>query len=153
TAKYNVLFAAVCDEEAGFGGVKHFALNYDAVLEGLGLQDTPPVCAIIAEPTNFCPVVGHKGAVRWTVKTEGVAAHSSNPQAGVNAIYEMARVITKLEDYAGNLANTKPHPYFNKPALSVGLIAGGSAANIVPDYCQIEVDRRLIPGESPETAT
>lgn len=153
SARYNVLFAAVCDEEAGFGGVKHFAANYDSILAELGILNTPPVCAIVAEPTNFCPVIGHKGAVRWIVKTEGIAAHSSNPQNGVNAIYKMARVVTKLEDYAKYLADTEPHPYFNKPALSVGLITGGSAANIVPDYCEIEVDRRLIPGETPEGAT
>ena len=39
------------------------------------------------------------------------------------------------------------HPLVGPPTCSVGLIEGGSQINIVPDRCQITVDRRLVPGE------
>ncbi len=36
--------------------------------------------------------------------------------------------------------------------INVGVIKGGTKINIVPDYCEVEVDRRLIPGETPQIA-
>jgi acetylornithine deacetylase len=65
----------------------------------------------------------------------------------------MARVVQVLEDYAAELAGIgESHPLFGTPTLSVGRIVGGTSVNIVPDSCSIEVDRRLIPGETWESA-
>ena len=44
-----------------------------------------------------------------------------------------------------------PHPLCGPPTLSVGRISGGISVNTVPDECLIEIDRRVVPGESPET--
>ena len=44
------------------------------------------------------------------------------------------------------------HPMLGSPTLSVGTIRGGTQVNVVPAECQIEIDRRLLPGESPEKA-
>src|SRR4051794_31436112 len=49
--------------------------------------------AIVSEPTRLDLIDCHKGAVRWKVRTRGVACHSSTPRLGVNAIYRMARVV------------------------------------------------------------
>lgn len=104
--------------------------------------------AIVAEPTGLDLVNYHKGAVRWKVRAGGVACHSSTPGRGVNAIYRMARVVAALADYASELARQEPHPVLGHPSLSVGRIEGGQSVNSVPDSCEIEIDRRLIPGES-----
>jgi len=142
TVRYNILFAAVCDEESGFGGVTSF-------VHRLEKKELPPVAAaIVAEPTLLNPVAAHKGVARWTISTTGVAAHSSTPHLGSNAIYTMAPVIQALEVYAGELLDRTPHPTLGTPTLSVGVIHGGSAVNIVPEHCEIQVDRRLIPGET-----
>ena len=108
--------------------------------------------AIVAEPTLLQIVNCHKGAVRWKVRTEGVACHSSTPQLGDNAIYRMGDVIAALKDHASELANDAPHPALGPPSLSVGRIEGGQSVNVVPDWCEIEVDRRLVPGETQRDA-
>jgi acetylornithine deacetylase len=139
--RYNVLFAAVCDEESGFSGVCHFMNNLPR------FHDKAPLFAIVAEPTDLQPVVAHKGTARWEVVTRGVAAHSSTPHLGVNAIYGMAPVIQRLQKLAAELESGPSHPQLGTATLSVGTIHGGSAVNIVPDECTLQVDRRLIPGE------
>src|SRR5438094_299900 len=53
---------------------------------------------VAGEPTNLEVVVAHKGSVRWRVETKGIACHSSMPHLGVNAITNMARVITAIEE-------------------------------------------------------
>jgi acetylornithine deacetylase len=108
--------------------------------------------AIVAEPTALNLVNCHKGALRWKVRTVGVACHSSTPERGVNAIYRMGRVLEALEAYAERLALSAPDPILGPPSLSVGRIEGGQSVNIVPDWCEIEIDRRLIPGEDPGAA-
>jgi acetylornithine deacetylase/succinyl-diaminopimelate desuccinylase family protein len=103
--------------------------------------------AIVAEPTLLKIVDRHKGAVRWKIRTRGVACHASTPKLGENAIYAMARVVSALEEYAGVLAGSTPEPGLGPPSLSVGRIEGGVSVNVVPDWCEVEIDRRVIPGE------
>jgi acetylornithine deacetylase len=59
----------------------------------------------------------------------------------------MGRVLEALESYAGSLSRSEPDPILGPPSLSVGRIEGGLSVNVVPDWCEIEVDRRLLPGE------
>jgi len=106
--------------------------------------------AIVAEPTMLDVVDTHKGAVRWKIRAEGVACHSSTPRLGENAIYKMARVVSALAEYADNLIDhATADPRLGPPTLSVGRIEGGTSVNVVPDWCEIEIDRRLIGFESP----
>jgi acetylornithine deacetylase len=108
--------------------------------------------AVVAEPTMLELVDTHKGALRWKVRTRGVACHSSAPELGRNAIYLMGRVVSALAEYAEVLAWSTPDPILGPPSLSVGRIEGGQSVNVVPDWCEIEIDRRLIPGEVPRHA-
>jgi acetylornithine deacetylase len=78
-----------------------------------------------------------------------VACHSSTPHLGDNAIYRMARVVESLAAHAKTLSQSAPDPVLGPPTLSVGRIEGGQSVNVVPDWCEVEVDRRVIPGESP----
>ncbi len=103
--------------------------------------------AIVAEPTRLNLVDRHKGAVRWKILVKGVACHSSTPLLGKNAIYRMAEVVGHLKVYAEVLAASPPDAVLGPPTLSVGRIEGGQSVNVVPDWCQIEIDRRVIPGE------
>jgi acetylornithine deacetylase len=141
-ARYNVLFAAVCDEESGFAGVRH-------LLQNLPL---PVTFAVIAEPTDLQPLAAHKGVARWNLTTRGLAAHSSTPHLGRNAIYTMADALLALRTHANQLTARAPHAQLGAPTLSVGVITGGSAVNVVPDTCTIQIDRRLVPGETPASA-
>lgn len=105
--------------------------------------------AIVAEPTRLQIVNCHKGAVRWKVRAHGVACHSSTPQLGSNAIYKMAAIVSALGEHACALMGSAPDPVLGPPTLSVGRIEGGQSVNVVPDWCEIEIDRRVIPGERP----
>jgi len=134
-----VTLAAAANEECGHGGVV-------TLLES-GLHADG---AVVGEPTLLQVVVAHKGACRLEITTHGVAAHSSEPNKGNNAIYAMARIIQALEAYAGELGDRPKHPLVSGPTCSVGMIDGGQAPNVVPDRCEISVDRRMIPGECTE---
>lgn len=151
TPRYNVLYAGVSDEESGFAGVKgmvqRLSMRDHSLFGGLNI-----VGAVVAEPTLLNPVKAHKGVIRWTISTHGVASHSSTPHLGKNAVYAMAPVLAALQAHADDLQARTPDPELGAPTLSVGIIQGGSAVNIVPDLCEIQVDRRLVPGETPMSA-
>lgn len=105
---------------------------------------------VVGEPTGCRVVTAHKAVVRWRLHTTGKAAHSSTPEHGHNAIYDMARLVTALERYNNErLATGVGHPRLGAPTLSVGTIQGGTQVNIVPERCVIDIDRRVVPGEDP----
>ncbi len=135
----SIVAAFTVDEESGFTGVRHLARNLPP---GLSF-------AVVAEPTRLEVVVAHKGLVRWKVRTRGRSCHSARPADGVNAVYRMAPVLSALEEYAADLAGRHPHPLLGSPTLSVGVIRGGTSVNTVPGSCEVEIDRRLLPGEDP----
>jgi acetylornithine deacetylase len=127
--------AAVVDEEFSYRGVSRLC-------EGLRAD-----AALVAEPTGLRPVIASKGVVRWRIVVHGKAAHSGKPHLGVNAIQHMARVLLVLERDHLRLGE-KGHPLLGPATLNVGVIKGGVQVNFVPDHCCIEVDRRLLPGET-----
>jgi succinyl-diaminopimelate desuccinylase len=102
--------------------------------------------ALVGEPTDLQPVIAHKGALWLRVSTLGKSAHSARPHLGVNAIEKMMKLISQLN----SIPLKKEHPLLGKPTLNVGKIQGGTKINIVPDRCEIEVDRRMLPNEKKE---
>ena len=135
----DVYFCALMGEESGNHGAK-------ALAESGFKADF----SVAGEPTNGRIVYTHKGALSYKVITRGRSAHGSLPEKGVNAIGKMAEVVQYLlGDYARALAKTVD-PVLGVPTVNVGTICGGTQSNIVPDYCEIEVDRRTVPGEAHE---
>ncbi len=118
------------------------------------LAETPEIAdlAIVAEPTKLDIVDRHKGSIRWKIRANGTACHSSTPQLGDNAIYRMGRILGVLAEHACHLAGSTPDPVLGPPSLSVGRIEGGQSVNVVPDWCEVEIDRRVIPGEQSSDA-
>ncbi|MBX3420955.1 MAG: M20 family metallopeptidase [Pirellulaceae bacterium] len=148
----DILLAATIDEEYSYRGVL-------ALCDGMEARtcDQPPIgtpleaaLAVVAEPTELRLVVASKGVLRWKIETIGQAAHSSKPHLGRNAIVAMSRVIEALQADAPQLTATE-HPLLGSPTLNIGVIQGGVQVNFVPDRCTIEIDRRLIPGETWQT--
>ena len=139
----NIAVLFVTDEEATKTGAKAFVQRQ---LEHLGWK---PTGVIVGEPTLCQPVVAHNGVIRWKINTRGVAAHSSNPSKGHSAISAMAKLILEFEkEYCSKISFT--HPLTGKAACSVNTISGGTSVNIIPDFCEIEIDRRTLPGEDSE---
>ncbi|HEV2970292.1 MAG TPA: M20 family metallopeptidase [Pirellulales bacterium] len=146
-----VVLACTVNEEHGFTGASGLCRLWSG--ERSSLVPRAPDAAIVAEPTRLGIVVAHKGVVRWRCRTNGRAAHSSQPEAGDNAIYRMAPIVAALERYHREvLGGSAAHPLCGRPTLSLGTIAGGISVNTIPDQCTIEIDRRLLPGEDPARA-
>lgn len=140
--RLNIGVVFTVDEEAGMTGAASFART--------ALPAWPGKVAgiIVGEPTELRPIIAHNGIVRWTTVTHGRAAHSSDPAQGRSAISAMLRVVARLESHYASLVSARVDPLTGNAAGSVNVIRGGTQVNIVPDRCEIEVDRRLIPGES-----
>lgn len=135
----NLLIAATVDEEDAARAAPIFARWVQA-------QKIPLDELMVAEPTHCRPVYGHKGSIRLKFSVQGVACHASQPQQGKNAITAAARVVTALDDEHRRLqALDTP---LGPPALTVSLINGGVGANIVPDVCELTIDRRTVAGEA-----
>lgn len=142
-ARNNAAVLFTVDEEDGKTGITSFVYRQ---LPKLGFR---PSGAIVGEPTALRPVVAHCGVARWGIRTHGIAAHSSDPSKGRSAIRMMMRVIEELEsNYIARLSVS--HPLTGPARCSINIIHGGTAVNIVPDQCEIWVDRRVVPGENPE---
>ncbi len=138
--KADIYFLGSVDEEYTFKGILHFLKG------GFRAQG-----AVAGEPTELDLVIAHKGMVRWRIVVTGKAAHSSKPKEGINAITKMARIIDRIEEEMQPRLSQISHPLVGPPTLSIGKIEGGVQINIVPDRCVIELDRRLNPGEDPDS--
>ena len=129
--------------------------NMDEEFQMLGskaIGPTGPMAnqGIIGEPTNLQICPANKGRVSTKIITRGRAAHSSVPERGVNAIVRMAKIIQAFEDYNDELLNRTPHALCGRGRFTPGVIQGGVQVNMVPDFCELEVDRRTVPGETKE---
>lgn len=141
TPQANLLIAATIDEEVGAAGAPAFANWIQA-------QQLKIDQMIVAEPTLCTPVYGHKGLVRMCFEVHGQAAHSSQPELGQNAITAAAPMLLALEKEAQRLLSIPAQTALGPGRLTVTLITGGRGINVVPDRCQVSIDRRTLPGES-----
>ena len=105
----------------------------------------PDYC-IICEPSDNLITLGHTGKVQARIKTHGISAHGSAPEKGVNAVYEMAEIITRVDELNKRLQAT---PGCGTIVLSQ-ISCVSASLNAVPSECEIYLDRRLRLGESIE---
>ncbi len=130
------IFVATSDEEAGSSGAQ------TVVDSGkLGKIDV----AICAEPTDLNIGIAEKGMLWFKVKTFGKSAHGSQPELGINAIELMTQLMLKIKE----IVPIQHHSILKSTTLNFGIISGGTKINIVPDYCELHIDMRLIPGQMP----
>jgi succinyl-diaminopimelate desuccinylase len=134
-----VVFVITAGEETGCQGAAYLEdlQRKSGVLGKAG-------AIVVGEPTANYPYIGHKGAYWLKAKMRGVTAHGSMPELGVNALYKMAKAITKLESY--DFAEPQ-HIVMGKPSLNVGTAQGGLNVNSVPDEAVIGIDIRTIPNQ------
>jgi acetylornithine deacetylase len=139
----------------------HIALSYDEELACRGAPSMvremveavpPPSAVIVGEPTRHAVVTGHKASVQLRTEVTGFAVHSSRIDQGVSAVMNAARLIAWHEDVmAENQRRADPADPFEPPytTLHCGMVAGGSAANIVSSSAWFYSDIRAIPSEDP----
>jgi len=135
----SITLTAVCDEQIGGAlGIRHL-IEKGYVKGDMGIN---------CEATNLDTVdVAHKGIYQCDITIQGKAIHGSRPWLGINAIDKASSVIEEIKKLARELEGRK-HPLLRFPTVNVSTIHGGTAANMIPSKCTMEVNRRLIPGET-----
>jgi acetylornithine deacetylase len=136
----DVIVTAVVDEEYASIGTMAIVGTYTA--DG----------AIVTEPTKLELSVAHKGFIWFDITTRGIAAHGSKPALGIDAIAKMGKVLVGLEELDARLRSGDSHPLLGTGSIHASLIHGGTELSSYPASCTLSVERRLIPGETPERA-
>ncbi|MBI4304078.1 MAG: M20/M25/M40 family metallo-hydrolase [Chloroflexi bacterium] len=93
--------------------------------------------AVIGEPTNLVPCLGHYGYLEVLLRTRGKRAHASMPELGQNAIEMMLRLLLKVTQY---VTSSSQGLVYNIRELS-----GFPSEFIVPDTCEAYLDLHLPP--------
>ncbi len=126
----------VCEEYCDGVNLQHFYKQY-------GLK--PDYC-VICEPSGNLITLGHTGKFQAEIITTGVSAHGSAPEKGINAVYEMAEIITRVDELNKKLRTTP-----NGGSIVLSDISSKEVSlNAVPHECKIYLDRRLKLGETLE---
>jgi acetylornithine deacetylase/succinyl-diaminopimelate desuccinylase-like protein len=139
-----LLLTFVADEEINSMGSKYVVA--DARERAAAID-----AVIIGEPTGNQVHAAHKGVLRPLLRVNGQTAHSSRPELGVNAI-QKAGLLLSLLDAEDRRLRHHNHALLGPATLTVTRISGGIADNVVPDACEIVLDRRLLPGEEADAA-
>jgi succinyl-diaminopimelate desuccinylase len=139
-SKGEIIFHTVGDEETGsIWGTRHL------IEQGIGADAD---FAINTEPTSNRIELGERGVRVIKVAITGHSSHAGRPHLGKNAISAAARLIeliNQMEFTDFNAAFEIP-----TPSISVTVINGGQTTNVIPDFCEFTIDRRMIPGETTE---
>lgn len=116
------------------------------LIEGDGFPR--PDAVLLAEATDLTLRRGHRGRCEVKVRVEGKAAHASTPELGENAILKMRPVLDALDQMRSSLP---VDPVLGKGTQVVTVIESPHTPNSVPGWCEATIDRRLTPGETPES--
>jgi len=102
--------------------------------------------AILGEPSNGEVEGGCNGTLRALVRTRGVRAHAARAWIGENAIHAAAPILTRLAEYRAGHIEVDGLVY--RESLSAVRISGGVAGNVIPDYCEVEINYRFAPSKT-----
>ena len=141
-----VHFAFSYDEEIGCVGVR-------TLLRELEKRPHKPKSCVIGEPTGMRVVRAHKGKVSKRCRVHGLESHSGMAHLGANAVEAAAEIVAFLKNQARRFRDEGPFDHeFDPPYTTVhtGTIAGGTALNIVPKFCEFEAEIRQLPGYDTE---
>lgn len=124
---------------------------HEECFEGVAAREisaaVKPDYVVIGEASDLNIKIGQRGRAEIVVETFGKPAHSANPEKGINAVYQMCRVIEAIRGL------TPPeHPVLGKGILELTDVKSSPypGASVVPEYCRATYDRRLLAGETPK---
>jgi acetylornithine deacetylase len=141
TLSGDLILTFVADEEFG-------SIGTEDILKRIRAD-----AAVVTEPTDLKISRAHRGFIWYEVETFGVAAHGSRFDEGVDANIRMGRFLSRLDKLEKDLRQRSPHPLAGPPSLHAPRIHGGTEISTYADHCFLEIERRTIPGENPESIT
>lgn len=130
--------ALVVDEEYASTGAQAFLSRHHA-----------DAC-ILTEPSEGRLILGHKGFVWLEVETTGRAAHGSRWDLGSSAIAKMSPIITALARFDSEVLRSRIDPLVGAASQHCGFIEGGTGPSTYAAHCRLLLERRTLPGETPE---
>lgn len=151
------IFAGAIAKQFGFDSGKTIYVScgvFEEDCDGENLKhlfkelNLKPDYVVICEPSGNKISLGHKGKAQVSIRTQGISAHGSAPEKGVNAIYEMAEIIQRVEKT--NLGLMKKNGRHGTLVLS-RISSISASLNAVPSECEVYLDRRMVPGESADS--
>jgi acetylornithine deacetylase len=149
-----ILAAAVSLRDAGLRGRVLLALVADEEYTSLGADDfvrrhRADGC-ILTEASEGRLITAHKGFAWIEARTQGRAAHGSRWDLGVSAIARMGRIVAALDDLDRRTLRARTHPLVGPASLHCAKIDGGVGLSTYAPACTLVVERRTLPGESPD---
>jgi len=136
--KGDLILAFVADEEYGSRGTEELVKQFTAD------------AAIVTEPTGLQIVVAHRGFAWARINVRGKAVHGSLHQEGVDAIVKAGKVLVALGELDQSFKRGQNHPLLGRASVHASLIEGGSELSTYPASCELQLERRTVPGESRE---
>jgi acetylornithine deacetylase len=133
-----LLLALVADEEHASVGAADFVARHEA--DG----------CILTEASAGALVLAHKGFVWAELVTRGRAAHGSRWDLGVSAIGRMGRIIAALERFDQETLRARTHALVGPASMHCALVQGGAGLSTYAPECRLQIERRTLPGETPE---
>jgi acetylornithine deacetylase len=132
----DLLVAAVADEEYASVGtadvIKHYKVD----------------AAVVTEATELNICLAHKGFIWLEVETTGRAAHGSRFDEGIDANMRMGRFLAELDQLEKELRARKGHFLVGPPSLHAATLTGGTELSMYAARCQLQIERRTVPGET-----
>jgi acetylornithine deacetylase len=141
----------------------HLAFSYDeevgcvgapSLIRLLNRELPKPRAVIVGEPTEMKVVSAHKGITGMRTIVTGHEAHSSQIHRGVSAVMVAAELIQFLQALSQEAAANGPHNQLFEPphsTITVNVIEGGTAINIMARHCTFQWDIRVLPEDNPAT--
>ena len=136
--KGDLIIAFTSGETSNLEGAK-------LLVESGKIKDAGAFC--VSEPTGLEVLIAEKGALWMKAKALGKTAHSSMPERGENAIFNMVNFLYRAEQYKPDFHS---HNLLGDPTITVGTINGGVLINVVPDVCTAKIDIRVPPPLNPK---
>jgi acetylornithine deacetylase len=120
-----------------------FTVDEEVTSHGAKVANEHPLAELCeylinGEPTDNRLAVGTKGSLQATIKTKGRAAHSAYPEQGDSAIEHLLDVLNDLRSI-----DWPSHEVFGETTCNIGVIAGGTRANVIPGEAEATIQIRL----------
>ncbi|MGK9148029.1 M20/M25/M40 family metallo-hydrolase [Plantibacter flavus] len=140
-----IVFTGVADEEDESVGVP-------AVLARLTESGTTADLCLIAEPSWLNTVSAHRGYAVVEVTLQGAAAHSSQPDLGVDAVRALGTLLNEVERADHALQKQPEHPLLGFGSFRATVVRAGTAPFTLAAEATVTIERRTLPGERAEHA-
>ncbi len=104
--------------------------------------------AVVTEPTSLALCTANRGFTWIHVEVEGRAAHGSRPDLGRDAIRGAGRILAELDGFEAEVQ--ADHPLLAPTSIHAGTIKGGTAPPVYPAHCEMVLEARTLPGQTPD---